>query len=200
MFGRSPLDFPLVAHTARMRIHPRKNRQPIQLGPVYYANEQIRAAEVRLIGENAEHLGVMPTEKALAIAQERGYDLVEVSPKDNPPICKLLNFGQFKYEREREARKQKSHAKTVEVKGIRLSSRIGAHDLETRMRNAEQFLTEGHKVKVEIILRGREKAFAALARGVIENFIMKLREKFSLVIEQPVQAQGGQLTAIVAKK
>jgi translation initiation factor IF-3 len=117
-----------------------------------------------------------------------------------PPICKILNLGQFKYEREREARKKKSKAKSVEVKGIRLSPRIGQHDLETRFRTAESFLEDGDKVKVEIILRGREKAIAHLARGVIENFVKMLQEKYSLVVEQPIMVQGGQLTTIVGKK
>ncbi len=183
-----------------MRIHPRRNRLPIQSGPVFRVNEQITAPEVRLIDENNDYVGVVPVEKALAMAQERGYDLVEVAPKDNPPVCKILNFGQFKYEKEREARKQKSKAKQVEVKGIRLSPRIGAHDLETRMNLARKFLDNNDKIRVEIILRGREKAHANLARGVIEGFLAKLRENYSLVVEQPIQNAGGQLTTIVGKK
>lgn len=183
-----------------MRIHPKKFRRPVEVAPLYRANQQILAPEVRVIDENGENLGVLPTAQALATAQERGYDLVEVDPRPVPPICKILNLGQFKYEREREARKKKSKAKSVEVKGIRLSPRIGQHDLETRLRTAESFLEEGNKVKVEIILRGREKAFAHLARGVIESFVKQLNEKYPLNTEQPIQAQGGQLTTIVGKK
>ena len=183
-----------------MRIHPKKFRRPVEVAPLYRANQQILAPEVRVIDENGENLGVLPTAQALATAQERGYDLVEVDPRPVPPICKILNLGQFKYEREREARKKKSKAKSVEVKGIRLSPRIGQHDLETRLRTAESFLEEGNKVKVEIILRGREKAFAHLARGVIESFVKQLGEKYPLNTEQPIQAQGGQLTTIVGKK
>ena len=160
----------------------------------------IRVPQVRVVDEEGAQRGVMPTPEALRLAQERGYDLVEVDPRPVPPICKILNLGQFKYEREREARKKKSKAKSVEVKGIRLSPRIGQHDLETRLRTAESFLEDGDKVKVEIILRGREKAFAHLARGVIENFVKMLQEKYSLAVEQPIQAQGGQLTTIVGKK
>jgi len=183
-----------------MRIHPKKFRRPVETAPQYRANQQIIAPEVRVIDENGENLGVLNTAEAVAAAQERGYDLVEVDPRPVPPICKILNLGQFKYEREREARKKKSKAKSVEVKGIRLSPRIGQHDLETRLRTAESFLEDGDKVKVEIILRGREKAFAHLARGVIEKFVQMMQEKYPLNIEQPITVQGGQLTTIVGKK
>lgn len=183
-----------------MRIHPKKFHRPVEQAPLYRANQQILAPEVRVIDENGVNLGVLPTMQAVATAQERGYDLVEVDPRPQPPIAKILNLGQFKYEREREMRKQKAKAKQVEVKGIRLSPRIGAHDLETRMRLAERFLEEGDKLRIEIILRGREKAHADLARGVIAGFVSQLQQKFPLTVEQPIQAQGGQLTTIVGKK
>jgi translation initiation factor IF-3 len=183
-----------------MRIHPRRNRKPVDLGPQFRINEHIKVDKIRLIDETGANVGIVATEKAVAMALERGYDLVEVFPKAEPPVCKILNYGQFRYEREREARKQKSQSKSVEVKGIRLSPRIGAHDLETRLGTAKSFLDNNDKVRVEIILRGREKAFAHLARGVIENFIAKLRESYDLNIEQPIQNAGGQLTAIVGKK
>lgn len=183
-----------------MRIHPRRFQRPVDLGPQFRANEAIKVDKVRLIDETGANLGIVATSKALSLAQERGYDLVEVFPKAEPPVCKILNFGQFKYEREREARKQKAQSKSVEVKGIRLSPRISPHDLETRLTTAKSFLDDNDKVRVEIILRGREKAFAHLARGVIEGFIAKLRESYELNLEQPVQNAGGQLTAIVGKK
>jgi translation initiation factor IF-3 len=183
-----------------MRIHPKKFHRPVEVAPLYRANQQILAPEVRVIDENGLNLGVMPVMQAVGIAQERGYDLVEVDPRPQPPIAKILNLGQFKYEREREMRKQKAKAKQVEVKGIRLSPRIGAHDLETRMRLAEKFLDEGDKLRIEIILRGRERAHADLAKGVIASFVNQLQQKFPLTVEQPIQAQGGQLTTIVGKK
>ncbi len=183
-----------------MRIHPKKFHRPVETAPLYRANQQILAPEVRVIDENGVNLGVLSTMQAVGIAQERGYDLVEVDPRPQPPIAKILNLGQFKYEREREMRKQKAKAKQVEVKGIRLSPRIGAHDLETRMRLAEKFLDEGDKLRIEIILRGREKAHAELAKGVIAGFVRQLQQKFPLTTEQPIQAQGGQLTTIVGKK
>ena len=183
-----------------MRIHAKKFHRPVETAPLYRANQQILAPEVRVIDENGVNMGVLSTMQAVAIAQERGYDLVEVDPRPQPPIAKILNLGQFKYEREREMRKQKAKAKQVEVKGIRLSPRIGAHDKETRMRLAERFLEEGDKLRIEIILRGREKAHADLAKGVIASFVSQLQQKFPLTVEQPIQAQGGQLTTIVGKK
>jgi translation initiation factor IF-3 len=183
-----------------MRIHPKKFHRPVDTGPQYRANQQIIAPECRVIDEHGVNLGVLPTMQAVATAQERGYDLVEVDPRPQPPICKILNLGQFKYERERELRKQKAKAKQVEVKGIRLSPRIGAHDLETRLRLAERFLDEGDKLRIEIILRGRERAHADLAKGVIASFVSKLSQKYALTTEQPIQVQGGQLTTIVGKK
>ena len=183
-----------------MRIHPRKRRRPEQTGPKFYINNEIKAPEVRVIDENGEHLGVLPTKKAAEMAQERGYDLVEVAPKAEPPTCKILNFGQFKYEKEREARKNKAKAKQTEMKGIRLTPRIGKHDLETRIRTAKKFLEAGNKLKIEMRMRGREKAFQGQARATIEDFVNQLRESFDIVVEQPVQKAGGQLTSIIAKR
>ncbi|MFZ2804334.1 MAG: translation initiation factor IF-3, partial [Patescibacteria group bacterium] len=108
-----------------MRIHYRR-RVPLKpLGPVYRANEQITVPQVRVIDEENKFLGVMKTEDAIKVANERELDLVEVSPKEDPPVCKILDYGAFKYQKEKEKRAQKAHAKKVEVKGIRLSVKMG---------------------------------------------------------------------------
>lgn len=183
-----------------MRIHYRR-RGPIKpVTPLYRANDQIRVPDVRLIDENGEALGVLRTTDALALARERGYDLVEVSPKAEPPVCRLLDYGQFKYEKEKEARAQKAHAKKVEVKGIRLSVKIGSHDEDIRKQKAIEFLEEGHKIKIELILRGREKAHTDIARQRIDGFIAKLQEHYPLFIEQPFTRQRGNCSAIVGRK
>ncbi len=166
----------------------------------YRANERIIAPEVRLIDEQGKFLGVMPTRDALRIAQEREFDLVEVSPKDVPPVCRLLDFGTFKYQKAKEQRVQKAHAKKVEVKGIRLSVKIGEHDLEVRRRKALDFLADGDKLKLEIILRGREKAHGEIATERIMDFIKRIEETYQLYIEQPVTRQGGNVSAIVGRK
>jgi len=164
----------------------------------YLVNELIRSPELRVITEEG-HLGIMPLADALAKAKEMEMDLVVIQPKSEPPIAKIVEFGKFKYEQAKEASKQKAKQKSVEVKGIRLSIRIGPHDLETRKEKAKEFLAEGDKVKVEIILRGREKRFGDLAKTVIEQFVIALNKEVPVKVEQPVLRQGGQLTSIVGK-
>jgi translation initiation factor IF-3 len=176
----------------------RKFQKPAE--PQYRANEHIRSLEVRVIDENGKNLDVMPTSEALSLARERGFDLVEVMPNAQPPIAKLLDWGQFKYEKEKEARKQKAHAHKVEVKGIRLSVRIGEHDRGVRLDKAKEFLDSGDRVQVEVILRGREKQFGDLARQVIDRFVSDLDAAVGTKIDQPFSRQGGRLTVVVAKK
>ena len=178
----------------------RRNYQPRVEEPRYRANEQILSPEVRAIDENGGNLDVLPTAKAIAMARERGFDLVEISPKAVPPVVKFLNYTQFKYERQKEARLQKAHAKKVEVKGVRLSVRIGAHDLDIRKKQAIAFLEDGHKVQVEIVLRGRERAHVDWAKSVMEDFFHGLGEVFPVRIEQPFSKQGGRLTMLVARQ
>ncbi|MEA3272545.1 MAG: translation initiation factor IF-3 [Patescibacteria group bacterium] len=184
-----------------MRISRRRRhftRKP--QGPYYRMNQQIRAPELRVVDENGEHLGVISTQKALDIAKERGLDLVEISPKANPPAAKILEYGQFKYEKEKETKKQKAQQKTTEVKGVRLSPRIGRHDLDVRKEKAKNFLEKGDKVQVELILRGREKKFANLAKDVINSFVKELNEEMGVKTEQPITRQGAKLSTLISKK
>lgn len=150
-----------------------------------------------MIDEYEKHLGILNTQEALALAQERGFDLVEISPKENPPVAKFLDFGQFKYELEKKKKSQKSKAKKVELKGIRLSLRIGKGDLEFRKIQAQKFLEARNEVKIEMILKGREKAHLNLAKEIINNFIQSLNEKIALEINQPLSKQEGKLTIII---
>lgn len=169
------------------------------LAPRHKVNDQISAPEVRLIDENGAHIGVMPFAEAGVLARERGYDLVEIDPKAAPPIVRMIDYGQFKYEKEKEARKQKAHAKTVEVKGVRLSVRIGEHDLGVRRTQAVGFLESGDKVQLEIVLRGREKQFHDLAAKVMHDFVASLQSAFPVKIEQPISRQGGRMTLLVVR-
>jgi translation initiation factor IF-3 len=181
-----------------LRISRRKFKPKPQ--KVFYAvNDLIRDPELRVIDENGEHLGVITTEKAQKIAAEHDLDLVVIQPKALPPVAKITNFGKYKYEQEKEARAQKAKAKTVEVKGVRLSVRIAAHDMNVRKEKAKEFLGDGDKVKVEIILRGREKRFGEQAVKVIEQFIGMVKQDMEIKIEQPISRQGGQLTSIIGK-
>jgi translation initiation factor IF-3 len=183
-----------------MRIHYRRRIPQKALGPIYRANEQITVPEVRVIDDEGKFLGVMRTEDAIKVAHERELDLVEVSPKENPPVCKIIDYGAFKYQKEKEKRAQKAHAKKVEVKGIRLSVKMGAHDQDVRKEQAIGFLEDGDKLKIEIILRGREKAHGELATERINNFIKEIEATYLLYIEQPVTRQGGNVSAIVGRK
>lgn len=182
-----------------MRIHRHRQRKPKFEVPVYRANEAILAPEVRVVDENDKPAGVLPLAQAIALARSKELDLVEVSPKAEPPVCRILDYGQFKYQKEKEARKQKAQSKEVEVKGVRLSLRIGEHDIETRHQQAKSFLEDGDKVKVEIILRGREKGHQAVAREVIKKFMEVLKADFPIRVEQEITYQQGRLTAIVGR-
>jgi translation initiation factor IF-3 len=166
---------------------------------IYYVNEQIRVPELRVITDSGEHMGIMHTADALQKAREMEQDLVVIQAKAVPPIAKIIDFGKYKYEKDKESRKQKAKLKTVEVKGIRLSARIGDHDLDIRKEQAKKFLEKGDKVKVEIILRGREKRHGDLAAQIIQQFITALNAEMPVKVEQPVTRQGGQLTSIVGK-
>lgn len=185
-----------------MRIHHRRRGgfQKKDESIVFKVNEAILVPEVRVIDEEGNPLDVLPTSKAFAMAKERGYDLVEVSPKAVPPVCRFLDYGQFKYQKEKEARLQKAHAKKVDVKGVRLSAKMGAHDLDIRRIQAEGFLEDGHKLKIEIMLRGREKEHGNLAIQRIQDFIKQLELKYPLFIEQAVTRSGGNVSAIVGRK
>ncbi len=184
-----------------MRIHYKRRRTAHKFDQIKYRyNERIRVPEVRVIDDEGNALGIMPTKDALALARERELDLVEVSPKAKPPVCKLLDYGAFKYQKEKELKQQKVHAKKVEVKGIRLSVKIGSGDLEMRKKQALKFLEDGQKLKIEIILRGREKAHGNIAIEKIKEFIDSIAEHYEIFIEQPPKRQGGNVSAIIGRK
>ncbi len=152
---------------------------------------------MRVIGHDGTNLGVMATREAINEATKNGQDLVELNPKAVPPVCKMMNYGQYKYEQEKEARKAKARQKVVDLKGLRLSLRIKGADLDLRKNQARQFLENGDKVKVEMVLRGREKAHADLAQQIIEDFAKSI--EYASIL-QPVSKQGGRLTIVLGRK
>lgn len=182
-----------------MRIS-RKKRPDKPLIQHYNINEQIVAPEVRLLDNENSNLGVLKTGEALARARELEMDLVEINPKAEPPVCKIIEFTHFKYQKEKEMRKQKANAHESEIKGVRLSVRIGEHDLDVRRTQALGFLDRGDKVKAEIILRGRENARPDLAFETIREFQKLLSEKVEIRVEQEPAKQANKVTAIFAKK
>lgn len=185
-----------------MRIHHRRRGgyQKKEELVTFKSNEAILAPEVFVIDDEGQSLGTMSTSQALSLAQERGFDLVEVSPKAEPPVCRLLNFGQFKYQKEKEIRQQKAHAKKVDVKGIRLSVKMGEHDLDIRRKQAEEFLADGQKLKIEINLRGREKEHGDIASSRIQEFITALSQTYPIVVEQAIARNGGNVSTTIARK
>jgi len=160
-------------------------------------NLQIKAPRVFLINENGEQVGVVDINTARKKAMEAEFDLVEVSPKSNPPVVKIIDFGQYKYETEKRMRKAKAHQKVSELKVIRLSFRIKGHDLEVKQKQALKFLDDGNKVKVNIVLRGREKAHKNIAVENMNSFIRSLGEAVKIV--QPISQQGGQINATIGR-
>lgn len=163
-------------------------------------NENIRIPQVRVIGTDNQQLGVMETTKALAMAQEVGLDLVEVSPLADPPVCRIIDYGAHLYNEEKKERKQKAKQKKVGLKGIRLSLKIGPHDLENRKRQTMKFLEKGDKAKVEMILRGRERAYADRAQDIMRQFAQSISEEQNVIVEKDVSRQGNRLFMIIGKK
>ena len=165
-------------------------------------NQSIKADAVFLIDENNEAIGKVSLEEALRLANEAELDLVEVNPKAKPPVAKIANFGQLKYEKEKLVHKQKMQQKKVELKNIRLSFRISDHDFDFRVAQAEKFLAKENKTKIELILRGRERQYPKKAAEMVNKFLAKLQEKdnLNIEIEQPLTNQGGRLTMILVNK
>lgn len=166
--------------------------------PRYRINHFIRIPEVQLIDEQGTPQGVVSTSQALRLAQEAGLDLVEVNPTARPPIVKIMDYGQFQYREQKKLQAQKGKSKKVDIKGIRISLKIGGHDREVRVKQAKKFFDEGHKVRVEMILRGREKAHVELAREMMQKFVKDLGE--GVVVEVPFSRQGGNISLQVARK
>lgn len=169
---------------------------------LYRTNEKIRVPELYVITDEGEVLGVMPTHEALARAQEMEMDLVEVSPKANPPVAKITDYGRMKYKAEKLMSKQKAKQKKTEVKDIRLSLRISPHDLDLRYNQALKFIEKGNKLKVEIILRGRERQLQDKAREIMENFVRRLKaeEGLAIVTEQALTRQANGFNMVLANK
>ena len=133
-------------------------------------NEEISAKEVRLIDENGEQVGVIETKAALARAYEQGLDLVEISPNSAPPVCRIMDYGKYRFEREKKEKEQRKKQTTIDIKEIQLSCRIDTHDFETKLKHARKFLESGAKVKVCIKFKGREMSHTAIGLEVITKF------------------------------
>jgi translation initiation factor IF-3 len=166
------------------------------------ANERIKVPEIYLIDENGERKGNMPTEEAIVRAKEMELDLVLVNPKGDPPVAKIVDLGQLKYERDKKIHKQKLQQKKIETKAVRLSVRISKHDFDFRLNQAIKFLGRGDKLKIELILKGRERQHPAKAAETIKEFVLALEENEGLDIikEQDLTKQGARFTIVLLNK
>ena len=172
-------------------------RKAISARPVRI-NERIRIREVRLIDEDGAQLGVVATRDALETARERGLDLVEVQPNASPPVCRLMDYGRFRYEESRRERDSRKKAKGATLKEVRLAPKIGAHDLQTKARQAQKFLEEGDKVKVSVLFRGREMLHQEIGRGLLDQVIVQLQPFGNL--EQDARMEGRSMSIFMSPK
>lgn len=179
----------------RRNFQPKKNEKRTRI------NEWIRIPEVFLIDENGQNVGVVATDKARQMAKDAELDLVEVNPKARPSVCKIMDFGKVKYEQQKMVHKQKLAQKKAEVKCVRLSFKIKGHDLETRIKQAEKFLGTGHQVKIELILKGREKAYRNESIEIVNKFVDEIKNNLDqeLKIIQPIKTMGGKIFVVISK-
>jgi len=161
-------------------------------------NERIRAREVRLIDGDGQQLGVMPLEEALQRAYERGLDLVEVAPNARPVVCRIMDYGKFKYEQAKKDREARRHQKVITVKEVKMRPNINEHDFQVKLRNALRFLSEGAKVKCSIMFRGREIVRREKGRQVLERLAEELAEHG--VVERHPTMEGRNMVMVMAPK
>ncbi len=161
-------------------------------------NEQIRDKEVRVIGENGEQLGIMSSKDAMKLAEEAGVDLVKIAPTAQPPVCRIVDYGKFKYEQMRREKEAKKKQHVVEIKEIRLSPNIDTNDLNTKITAARKFLTKGDRVKVTLRFRGREMAHMQTTKHILDDFAEGLSD--CAVVEKAPKVEGRSMTMFLTGK
>ena len=161
-------------------------------------NEEIRDKELRIIGSDGQQLGIMSSKQALEIAEQKNLDLVKIAPQSNPPVCKIMDYGKYRFEqakREKEARK-KQHV--IDIKEVRLSLNIDTHDFNTKLNNALKFIAKGDKVKVTLRFRGREMAHMANSKHILDDFATELAD--IAVVEKAPKVEGRSMTMFLTEK
>ena len=159
-------------------------------------NENIKAKQVRLIDANNENRGVVSIDEALAIAEEEGLDLIEISPQANPPVCKVLDFGKYRYEQQKKKNEAKKNQKVVEIKEIKLRPMIEAHDYEVKLKQAKKFLEQGKKVKLTMRFKGRELSANDKGKQVLARILEDLDDVCK--VDSEIKLEGRQMTAVIA--
>ena len=165
---------------------------------MHQLNEEINDREIRLIGEDGEQLGIMSSDEALNIADERGLDLVKISPQAVPPVCKLMNYGKFRFEQSKREKEAKKNQHVVEIKEIRMSPGIDVGDFNTKLKNAQKFLADGNRVKVSVRFRGREMAHTEIGKTLLEKFAGQCAEVSTM--EKSAKMEGRNMSIFLAPK
>jgi translation initiation factor IF-3 len=161
-------------------------------------NERIRVREIRVIDDTGQQLGIMAPQQALAIARQKGLDLVEISATAVPPVCRIMDYGKYQYQEQKRARQAKKHQKIIEVKEIKFRPKVDEHDYQFKKKHIERFLAEGDKVKATIFFRGREMAHPEIGRRILERLIDELADV--AVPENNPRQEGNQMHTILARK
>ena len=161
-------------------------------------NEQIRDKEVRLIGEDGTQLGIMSSREAMRLAEEAGLDLVKIAPTAKPPVCKIVDYGKYKYEQLRKEKEARKKQRTIEIKEIRLSPNIDTNDLTTKINAARKFITKGDKVKITLRFRGREIAHMNNSKHILDDFAESLSD--IAIVEKAPKVEGRSMTMFLTEK
>lgn len=159
-------------------------------------NREIRAPKVRVIGKDGEQIGIIPLYEALNLADEAGLDLVEIVPGATPPVCKIINFGKYRYDQTKREKENKKAQHQIKVKEVKVKPNIDTHDLETKLRHAREFISKGNKVKVTCTFRGREMVHTKIGEGIVSQFCESLED--IATIEAPPKMFGRILTVVLA--
>ena len=164
----------------------------------FYINEQIRDREVRLVGADGEQLGIMSARDALAKAREADLDLVKIAPTAKPPVCKLVDYGKFRYEQARREKEAKKKQKTVELKEVRMTPNIDSNDLNTKINAARKFLSKGNRVKVTLRFRGREMSHMNTSKHILDDFAKELAD--IAVVDKQAKVEGRNMSIVLSEK
>ena len=165
---------------------------------VHELNEDIRDKEIRLIGAEGEQLGIMSPDEALQIADEQGLDLVKISPQATPPVCKLMNYGKFRFEQSKREKEAKKNQHVVEIKEIRMSPGIDVGDFNTKLKNAQKFIADGNRVKVSVRFRGREMAHTDIGKDLLDKFAEQCAETANL--DKGAKLEGRMMSIFLSPK
>ena len=180
-------------------VHPRFFRRCFTIATaVHQINEEITDKEIRLIGNEGEQLGIMSADEALRIAAERELDLVKIAPGSNPPVCKIMDYGKYRFEQAKKEKDAKKNQRVIEIKEIRMSPGIGDNDFNTKLKNGQKFLNDGNRVKVSVRFRGREMAHTDIGEVLLRNFAEKCADIANL--DKAPKLEGRNMSMFLSPK